>query len=45
VSRPLIYAAIVAVLLGVRLYWSREKAAKSARIVIPAARPARPAQP
>jgi sulfoxide reductase heme-binding subunit YedZ len=42
VSRPLIYAAIVALLLGVRLYWSRAKAAKMARVPV-AARPARPA--
>jgi methionine sulfoxide reductase heme-binding subunit len=45
VSRPLIYAAIVAALLGVRLYWSRAKAAKTTRIPVSAARPARPAQP
>jgi sulfoxide reductase heme-binding subunit YedZ len=32
VSRPLIYAAVVASLLGFRLYWSRARAAASLRI-------------
>jgi len=37
ISRPLIYGAVVAVLLGLRAYWARVKATP--------ARPARPAQP
>jgi methionine sulfoxide reductase heme-binding subunit len=38
VSRPLAYAAVVAVLLGFRVYWSRMKAASAIRVQQPAAR-------
>ena len=38
VSRPLTYAAVVAVLLGFRVYWSRMKAASTIRVQQPAAR-------
>ncbi len=41
VRRPLIYAAIVAVLLAVRFYWAREKSAKAARVAPATAKPAR----
>jgi sulfoxide reductase heme-binding subunit YedZ len=37
VSRPIIYAAIVALLLGFRVYWSRLKATSAARLRQPAA--------
>jgi sulfoxide reductase heme-binding subunit YedZ len=41
VRRPLIYAAVVAVLLGFRLYWSRTHAV-APRAATPAPRPAKP---
>ena len=41
ISRPIIYAGIVAILLGVRLYWSRARATAPR----PAAAPARTSQP
>ena len=38
VSRPLAYAAVVGVLLGFRVYWSRMKAVSGIRVQQPAAR-------
>jgi sulfoxide reductase heme-binding subunit YedZ len=38
VSRPLTYAAVVALLLAFRVYWSRMKATASVRVAQPAAR-------
>lgn len=39
ISRPLIYGTIVAILLGVRLYWSRVKAMSAPRVAATAPRP------